>query len=150
MANKELAIHPLSQLATQVAQMAPGEWRDIDSTNSFQDVRFTQAEHDALVTKTGSQPFYSQGPEAVINRWGGMAYDDSGHRLFFHGGGHYAYGGNEVYQFNLATLTWTRVTDPSPLIGDELTPGNGAPNPAPAEGPFARHTYDGLTWHPVT
>jgi len=79
------------------------------------------------------------GPASVIKAWGGGAYDTKRRRLVLAGGGHTDYGGNEVYAFELDSLEWRRLTDPSTLDA-EFNTGDGTP--------VARHTYDGMEYHP--
>jgi hypothetical protein len=95
------------------------------------------------------------GVAAVMNAWGGAAFDTKRHRLLVTGGGHADYCGNEVYAFDLATLKWTRETEPSKVEKDEaltkanpnmphgfwkITDGSGAP--------LSFHSYDGLQYLP--
>src|SRR5213593_285726 len=54
----------------------------------------------------------TDGPWAVIAAWGGGALDTQRSRLVLWGGGHADYYGNELYAFDIPTLTWSRVTDP--------------------------------------
>jgi hypothetical protein len=87
--------------------------------------------------------------------WVGMAFDESRGRWWNPaGGGHADYGGNEIYQFDFRTLSWSRLTDPMPLTGDFMTDPNkdGVMDkcPLPASGPPATHTYDGVTYVPST
>ena len=143
----------LTRLSAALDATSSGSWisvKDIGE-NTFLDVAFTKQEHDRLVAEQGGQAFWSQGSDVgVLERWNGAAFDESGDKLYFFGGGHYAYGGNEVYQFDLQTLSWTRLTEPAPLTGPEMSPNDEYPHPAPEEGPAARHTYDGFTWNPET
>src|SRR5262249_16811852 len=60
--------------------------------------------------------------------------------LIVWGGGHSDYAGNEVYAFNLATLSWTEVTNPSSTAGGD---NNGVLSDGT---PVSRHTYDGMTF----
>jgi hypothetical protein len=79
------------------------------------------------------------GPRAVVGAWGGAALDTKRNHLVLWGGGHNDYYGNELYAFDIATLKWQRLTDPTI-------------NPQPyiekqADGrPTARHTYGGLAY----
>jgi hypothetical protein len=83
------------------------------------------------------------GVSAVIEAWGGGTFDSRRDRLIVTGGGHNGYGGNEVYAFELGTLRWTRITDPTPFpvrcgwINDDGTP-------------VSRHTYGGLSYIEAT
>lgn len=71
--------------------------------------------------------------------WNGGALDTKRMRLIVWGGGHHGYGGNEVYAFNLRSLEWSRLTNPSPYDADFYT-RDGTP--------ISRHTYDGLEYLP--
>ena len=77
------------------------------------------------------------GPGMVLAAWGGGALDTKRSRLILWGGGHADYYGNELYAFDIATLTWSRVTDPTinPVMDQEVN-SDGTPN--------SRHTYSGL------
>lgn len=90
---------------------------------------------------------------SVLGAWNGGAFDLDRGQFRVHGGGHADYGGNEVYAFDFAALSWTRETDPQPLTGRMLkdTDGDGVADacPAPAEGPPATHTYQGFVYVPA-
>ncbi len=51
------------------------------------------------------------GPRAVLIAWNGAAFDEESLFFYFMGGGHADYGGNEVYEFDLKTERWARLTD---------------------------------------
>ena len=143
-------------LLSQAADMKPGEWRRLNTVNKFMDVVVTEEQWAQIVETHGG--FERLGnPRAILSAWNSAAYDQQGRRLFFHGGGHFDYGGNEVYQFDLKSLEWSRLSDPAPLNfqpDPEAHPrrwltadedGDGLPDtPSPA------HTYDGLIWNPDT
>lgn len=82
----------------------------------------------------------NNGCKAVIESWNGGVYADDQKRLLVWGGGHGDYFGNEVYGFNVETMTWEMVSQPSRLPTlvnmDPLADGN----------PVSRHTYDHLTY----
>ncbi|MBI2409500.1 hypothetical protein HYV30_00455 [Candidatus Kaiserbacteria bacterium] len=77
--------------------------------------------------------------------WSGGIFDPSRNRLVIWGGGHGDYAGNEIYAFDVNSLSWQRVTNPS-------TPypfGNPPSNPVNSDGtPASLHTYDGLAYLP--
>ena len=80
------------------------------------------------------------GVGGITVAWNGGAFDSKRDRLIIWGGGHNAYGGNEIYAFDLRTLKWERLTDPTVF-----------PNRSPAtendDGtPISRHTYSGLAY----
>jgi len=84
----------------------------------------------------------------VLYAWNGAAFD--GRTMYFTGGGHRAYGGNEVYAFDAHNLQWKVLNKPGRGLvridtdGDgkadrcRTTYTDGTPNP--------RHTYDGIVW----
>jgi hypothetical protein len=85
------------------------------------------------------------GPTSIIIAWNSGAYDTTRDRYIVTGGGHQDYGGNEVYAFDLNSLTWSRIWGPSPSI----PPTGGSCNEAYADGnPASRHTYDGVEYLP--
>lgn len=97
------------------------------------------------------------GPKAVLIAWNGAAFDPQNELLYFMGGGHADYGGNEVYEFNLSTGNWDRLTNPSPLSFlyrlRKATAKRSARYcwaPDMRRVPGAAHTYDGLQFSTTT
>ncbi|MDH5545586.1 MAG: hypothetical protein OEZ43_08340 [Gammaproteobacteria bacterium] len=88
-------------------------------------------------------PENNSGHKAVISAWNGAVYDTSRDKLIVWGGGHADYSGNEIYAFDLASLTWERLTEPSSLVnwteGDKKYQ-DGAP--------VSRHTYGYIDYIP--
>ncbi len=91
------------------------------------------------------------GPRAVIGAWTGAAYDGRRY-LYFTGGGHSGYSGNEVYRLDVVDLRWEQLTWPNavrwedrkacgPVILEEDTAGHPV-----GPGPRSAHTYDGVTF----
>jgi hypothetical protein len=81
--------------------------------------------------------------------WSGGAYDTKRDRLIIWGGGHGDYGGNEIYAFDINTLTWARIWGPSPIADIEAQTSQRCV-PTYADGnPVSRHTYGGLQYLPV-
>jgi len=74
----------------------------------------------------------------IVRAWNSAVADTRRNRLIVWGGGHNDYGGNEVYAFELATLQWKRLTDPSPITTCQQTTSDGKPT--------SRHTYGGLAY----
>ncbi len=112
--------------------LQPGQWYQAPSSNL-----------SSLDPCPASNCSYSgvEGHTAVMNSWSGGAYDTKRDRLIVWGGGHNAYAGNEVYVFDIATLTWSRATEPSTSIAaDTLYYLDGKPS--------ARHTYNMLVYVP--
>lgn len=94
------------------------------------------------------------GVAGVIDSWAGGAYDTDNEQLLIVGGGHYAYAGNEVYAFDMATLQWQRLSDPG-LRTDtenrlwasgEYPDAHGQPDP---HQPRGNHTYNTLQYVPA-
>jgi hypothetical protein len=76
---------------------------------------------------------------AIMDAWGGGAFDTRRSRLLIWGGGHNDYWGNELYAFDVDSLKWLRLTDPcpNPNLCGQVNP-DGSPN--------TRHTYSGLAY----
>ncbi|MBK20159.1 MAG: hypothetical protein CMM52_15105 [Rhodospirillaceae bacterium] len=80
------------------------------------------------------------GPNSVIAAWNGAAFDPVDLKMYFHGGGHRDYGGNEVYELDLLRGKWSRLTDPAYIP----PPTKEVRCPVPVSGPPSSHTYDGF------
>jgi len=52
------------------------------------------------------------GQKGVMSGWNGAAFDNKRGNLLVFGGGHNAYGGNEVYAFNVSALKWVMLHPP--------------------------------------
>jgi len=50
---------------------------------------------------------------SIVGGWSGAVFDTRRQRLVIFGGGHADYGGEELYAFDLDTLSWQRLTTPS-------------------------------------
>ena len=137
----------LAKLAAVVAEMKPGEWKELRDTHI---PLLTAEEHDSIVARLGGASFWGwSGSESVITAWNTAAYDPEGHQWYFFGGGHADYGGNEVYAFDFRSLAWSRLTSPSPLTGPSYVEAE-RDCPTPASGPPSVHSYDGFVWNPDT
>ena len=103
--------------------LQPGQWYEAPNTHM-----------DALNPCPSNNCSYSGSQKNVVNAWNSAAFDTTRNRLIVWGGGHSDYGGNEIYAFNIDTLGWSRLTNPSTNIADDVDPyPDGRPNP--------RHTY---------
>ena len=79
----------------------------------------------------------------VMKPWSSGAYDSLRDRLVIFGGGHMDYSGNELYAFDVNTLQWQQLTQPSAPEDVSKT------DPIYADGrPSSVHTYDGLEYLP--
>lgn len=76
---------------------------------------------------------------SIVGAWGGGVYNPIDGKMIVWGGGHGDYDGNEVYAFDIETLTWSRITNPSTGITKDQ-------DPLPDGNPVSRHTYDGLAY----
>ncbi len=86
----------------------------------------------------------------VMGAWSGGAYDSARERLVVWGGGHSDYAGNEVYVFDVETLAWSRLDDPSALAG--FCDGSSCQPQAqvmPDGRPPLRHTYNSMVYVPT-
>ncbi|WP_405242477.1 hypothetical protein [Lentisalinibacter salinarum] len=108
------------------AEKKPSEYEDWDGTSS--------AAYDSFQRVMGVS--------AVTRTWNSATFDTNRNCLLVTGGGHNDYGGNEVYRFCLDSLSWDRLTDPTPFP-------NRHPEYQNADGsPVSRHTYGGVVYVP--
>lgn len=110
-------------LAGPLDNLQPGEWFEVPNSHM-----------EAVNPCPANDCVYSGNQKNVMAAWSSAAYDTKRDRLVVWGGGHSDYGGNEIYAFDINTLTWSRLTNPSTNIADNVDPyPDGRPNP--------RHTY---------
>jgi len=97
------------------------------------------------------------GDPGGILEFSGMAYDTVNRQLLVFGGGHNNYSGNEIWAFDIATLTWNKMYEPDPA-----PPSDGGSSSEPSaytdsnydssepgklqssQRPMSRHTYDNV------
>lgn len=117
-------------------EMALDEWTVLPTTNIFMDVGAPDVGQ-----------YSTFGPEAVYGAWNGGALVNYGpHKsIFFWGGGHNDYFGNEIYRLDLSTLTFHRMTEPSTAgnaFGWFNPAGGDCPDGILSDGtPNSAHTY---------
>ncbi len=123
--------------------LQPGEWYEVPNS------------HLRSVLPSPIPANFS-GPDSIMKAWSGGVYDTRRDRLVVWGGGHADYSGNEVYAFDLGTLRWQRLTNPSPTTLPNPA-GGGLLNVASGQTsldfngdntPISVHTYDGLEYLP--
>ncbi|MHC4915505.1 MAG: Kelch domain-containing protein [Planctomycetota bacterium] len=85
------------------------------------------------------------GVRGVISCWSGGAYDTKRDRLLIWGGGHFAYGGNEIYGFDVKALKWSIVGPPSMKV--EKGYPNGSEKYSDGT-PRSCHTYNYIQYVP--
>lgn len=110
--------------ATLVDDLLPGQWYEVPNSR---------------LVDVAPQGWSAN----VIKPWSGGAYDTKRDRLIVWGGGHKDYSGNEIYVFDVASLKWIRLTDPSSNTG-----GTEVGGLYPDGLPRSRHTYDYLEYVP--
>ncbi len=136
----------LDRLAAFVADLAPGRWRELPGDPSTTYI----SKADALRISEGDPEAAERlwgwgGPKETFNAYSGAAFD--GRRLYFFGGGHHHYRGNDIKVYDLETLSWSRLYDPSPMTTDTFTASKRF---VPRFGPRAVHSYDSLVYTPRT
>ena len=129
-----LSVCPLLRASNTPCAIAPGTWCEISNTR-MSDVFPSPDKHPG---------WGILGPRGVTAAWGGGALDSKRNKLVVTGGGHADYGGNEVYEFDVASLKWKRATEPSPMR--EVKDGEYAVESGQA--PVSSHTYGGLAFLP--
>jgi hypothetical protein len=144
-ATVHVADNLLSVSFAPIEELLPGEWYEVPDSRLY-DVSPQPPpgrEPGCGTSSTGS----------IMRAWSGGAYDTYRDRLIIWGGGHLNYAGNEVYAFDINTLQWSRITDPSPTTHcdgslniesgqtDYRINGDGTP--------VAHETYDGLEYIPT-
>ncbi len=118
-----------------IDDLEPGQWVEIPNT----------AMRDVCPLNTANYDF-NYHCAAVISAWGGATLDTTRGRLVLWGGGHADYKGNEVYVFDVGSLTWERLWGPTP---EAQIPGGGTHEVYDDGNPGSRHTYSGLSYVPA-
>jgi hypothetical protein len=86
-----------------------------------------------------------------MGAWCGGAFDTRRDRLLVWGGGHDDYAGNELYAFDLNTLAWSRLSEPSRDLGYFYDSNNRLEQGLYADGlPRSTHTYSSVEYSPIT
>ncbi|MFH1812511.1 MAG: kelch repeat-containing protein [Pseudomonadota bacterium] len=119
--------------AGPVEDLLPGEWYQVPDSH--------MRAVDPCPNRTCDYSAVG-GQAAVMGAWGGGAFDTARDRLLVWGGGHGDYAGNELYAFDLTSLRWSRLTEPS------SPPGEDVPY-APDGNPTSRHTYNYVQYVPI-
>lgn len=116
--------------ANPVDDLAPGHWYKVPHSKLLQ-------------VAPKPPPPGDVGPKAVAIAWSGGAFDTKRHRMIVWGGGHADYSGNEVYAFDVDTLKWQRLTNPSRNVGGNIKTGL-----YPDGRPRSAHSYNSLQYLP--
>lgn len=134
----------LGALASATETLEAGHWVELPGTN-IRPALLTREEADAIDPNIWAV----SGSMSALTIWSASAFD--GQRWYVGAAGwHNGYNGNELYELDLSTLTWSRRYDPSPL--DRRAPGceGSCMDWIPVWGPAATHQYDGLVYSPAT
>jgi hypothetical protein len=118
-----------ARAADPLEALRPGEWYEVPNSR---------------LRAVLPAPLPPGDPQSIMRAWNGGTYDPVRDALILPaGGGHGDYGGNEVYAFSIASLSWQRLTDPSPapVYADQQ-----AREEAPDGRPASRHNYSGVTF----
>ncbi len=119
--------------ADVIDDVQPGHWAQIPNTK-IRDV----------ATPDHQGEYYIGNVKKIIETWSGASFDPVNERMYIKGGGHGAYGGNEVYAMDFNTLTLELKWGPSQFEGwsdgDLLMP-DGAP--------VAAHSNDHVEFVPA-
>ncbi len=121
--------------ATIVDDLQPNTWLELPNTQL-----------QPLNPCPGDNCNYSgpnQGFFGIMDAWSGGAFDTVQNRLLVWGGGHQSYYGNDMYGFDLDTLSWSQLMPPSPY---EATLAHEAAGQYPDGRPVSRHTYNSLVF----
>jgi len=118
-----------------IQNLPPDTWLEVPNTH-MRNVGITCQDYSGICGSNNLGP--NGAMQAVVSNWSGGTFDTRRNRLIVWGGGHKAYGGNEIYAFSLNTLTWERITEPGPPQECLSTLADGTPN--------SRHTYGSLAY----
>ena len=114
----------------------------IPTTLGWFDVQGQQQANNCPPNNFGGWGYnFSSFCSGVVRAWSGGIGDTKRNRLWFWGGGHTDYAGNELYYFDLNTLKVVRADDPAQPTQCNETMPDGSAN--------ARHTYGGLVYIPT-
>lgn len=131
----------LTELGAIVAAMQPGTFKGVGKN----------LQQDVFITAASGCGWGNAG--AIMNQWGGAAFDSKRNRLYFQGGGHNSYCGDEVYAFDLETLTHSLFSGRVDFVPDmEKSAAFGCATACAyksvGEAPISYHGYDALQYLP--
>lgn len=122
-----------SQQAHPLDTLSAGHWYEVP--NSRLDV--------ADPCPTVVCPPGATGLKGVVIAWSGGSYDNVNDQLLIWGGGHADYAGNEIYGFDMSSLSWSRVAEPSTSFG-----GDASSYLYPDGKPRSLHTHNYIEYVP--
>jgi hypothetical protein len=83
----------------------------------------------------------------LVESWSGGDYDSTRQKLIIFGGGHADYCGNELWEFDVNTLTWAQATRPTADMGSDGNPANREYSDGRPKSP---HSYEHPVFVPTT
>ncbi len=134
--------------SSDIKALSPGCWYEITNEN-FTDVYCDTAYGNCWADETEPDAEPNNGGSGPYSYSGGV-YDSICNRIIIWGGGHWDWGGNEVYAYDFDTYKWSRIWGPSSYSkivacgGDRDCDNYYAPNE-----PESRHTYKHLAYDPI-
>ena len=128
----------LVSLAMALAMTATARAHPIDTLQPGQWYRVPNSKLTSVAAQNVPGSF-----GGIMGAWSGGAFDTTRNRLIIWGGGHGDYAGNEIYAFDVASLTWVRLTDPSTNVGGDANSGY-----YPDGKPRSFHTYEYIEYVP--
>src|SRR5437879_4054984 len=126
---------PAPQIQNHLDSLAPGQW--FSAPNSKVQAVMYQFPSGTFFGNTTNMRFFVES---------GGSYDSTRNRMIVWGGGHQDYAGNEIYTFDIGTLSWSSVNNPSAFLDSNGTIENsgyypdGSGNPDHQQ-PRSRHSY---------
>jgi hypothetical protein len=117
--------------STSIDSLQPGEWYEIPNSKIRQSL---------------PSPIPVGNPSNITNAWNGGFFDSTRNRYVVMGGGHADYAGNEMYGFDVNSLTWSRFWGPTPNA--QIPTSTGTYEVYDDGNPGSRHTYGGLVYLP--
>jgi len=133
----------LEQLISILRSTPANGWVRVNN-NRFQDV---WPPNGLLVSTTKAPDSVPWEPHGIISAFSGFTWDTRRGALMIYGGGHAAYGGNEMYRWRGTTLEWERMSLPSDISSLGSYPWQTVDGPA--HSPQALHTYDSSVYLPI-
>ncbi|MAT93596.1 MAG: hypothetical protein CME59_13445 [Halioglobus sp.] len=133
----------LEQLIAVLRTAPENGWVRVNS-NQFQDVWTPTG---LLVSSTKAPDSQPWKPHGIMSAFSGFSWDSRRGDLILYGGGHAAYGGNDVYRWRGTTLEWERMSLPSDIASLGAYPWLTVDGPGSS--PQALHTYDGSLYLPI-
>lgn len=134
----------LKQLISILRSAPENGWIRVNN-NRFQDVWTPTG---LLVSATKAPDSMPWGPNGIMTAFSGFSWDSRRGDLILYGGGHAAYGGNDVYRWRGTTLNWERMSLPSDIssLGSSFA---WLTVDGPNASPQGSHTYDNSVYLPI-